>query len=163
MERKRAFVTDVLGAEACFDSRSDWELAVSELVGSRGIDVALLHREDLYVPDTAYPVRVRFTDAPDEKTRDILYACGTLAGVPLHLFVNHWPSRYGGYEATRPLRRQAARVLRAAVDSLFAVDPSAYIIAMGDFNDGPGDETMRQYLDAATEFSDLTLFTQRIT
>jgi NADPH:quinone reductase-like Zn-dependent oxidoreductase len=41
LERKRTFVTDVLGAEACFDSRSDWVPAVSELVGSRGIDVAL--------------------------------------------------------------------------------------------------------------------------
>jgi NADPH:quinone reductase-like Zn-dependent oxidoreductase len=41
LARKRAFVTEELGAEACFDSRSDWEPAVTELVGSRGIDVAL--------------------------------------------------------------------------------------------------------------------------
>ena len=41
LERKRAFVTEELGAEACFDSRSDWEPAVTEHVGSRGIDVAL--------------------------------------------------------------------------------------------------------------------------
>jgi NADPH:quinone reductase-like Zn-dependent oxidoreductase len=40
-ERKRAFVTDELGAEACFDSRGEWEPEVLRLVGSRGIDVAL--------------------------------------------------------------------------------------------------------------------------
>lgn len=40
-ERKRSFVTDELGADACFDSRSDWEPGVRELVGDRGIDVAL--------------------------------------------------------------------------------------------------------------------------
>lgn len=40
-ERKRAFVTRELGAEACFDSRTDWEPAVRGLVGSKGIDVAL--------------------------------------------------------------------------------------------------------------------------
>lgn len=40
-ERKRAFVVDELGAEACFDSRSDWESRVRDLVGERGIDVAL--------------------------------------------------------------------------------------------------------------------------
>jgi NADPH:quinone reductase-like Zn-dependent oxidoreductase len=41
LERKRAFVAEELGAEACFDSRSDWEPEVTELVGPRGVDVAL--------------------------------------------------------------------------------------------------------------------------
>lgn len=40
-DRKRTFVTDELGAEACFDSRGDWEPQVRELVGDRGIDIAL--------------------------------------------------------------------------------------------------------------------------
>lgn len=40
-DRKRAFVTDELGAVACFDSRGDWAPAVRELVGPRGIDLAL--------------------------------------------------------------------------------------------------------------------------
>ena len=38
---KRDFVVKELGAEACFDSRGDWEPEVSRLVGPRGIDVAL--------------------------------------------------------------------------------------------------------------------------
>jgi NADPH:quinone reductase-like Zn-dependent oxidoreductase len=40
-EHKRSFVVNELGAEACFDSRGDWEPDVLELVGDRGIDVAL--------------------------------------------------------------------------------------------------------------------------
>jgi NADPH:quinone reductase-like Zn-dependent oxidoreductase len=40
-ERKRTFVTEELGAEACFDSRGDWEGDVLELAGPRGIDIAL--------------------------------------------------------------------------------------------------------------------------
>ncbi len=40
-ERKRAFVVDELGAEACCDSRGDWESDVLALVGERGINVAL--------------------------------------------------------------------------------------------------------------------------
>ena len=40
-ERKRAFVTDELGAEACYDSRGDWEPDVQQAVGERGIDIAL--------------------------------------------------------------------------------------------------------------------------
>ncbi|UCF69399.1 MAG: zinc-binding dehydrogenase [Acidobacteriota bacterium] len=39
--RKREFVTKELGAEACFDSRSDWEAEVCRLVGKRRIDLAL--------------------------------------------------------------------------------------------------------------------------
>jgi NADPH2:quinone reductase len=40
-DRKRRFVVDELGAEACFDSNGDWEAAVRALVGDRGIDCAL--------------------------------------------------------------------------------------------------------------------------
>ena len=39
--RKRTFVTEELGAEACFDSRGDWESQVRRLVGPSGIDLAL--------------------------------------------------------------------------------------------------------------------------
>jgi NADPH2:quinone reductase len=39
--KKRAFVTDELGALACLDSHGDWEAEVRDLVGERGIDVAL--------------------------------------------------------------------------------------------------------------------------
>jgi NADPH2:quinone reductase len=39
--RKRAFVTGELGAEACFDSRGEWEAEVGSLLGARGLDVAL--------------------------------------------------------------------------------------------------------------------------
>jgi len=40
-ERKRRFVVDELGAEACFDSTADWEERVRAAVGARGVDVAL--------------------------------------------------------------------------------------------------------------------------
>lgn len=40
-ERKREFVKERLGAEACFDSRGDWETGVRGLLGERGVDVAL--------------------------------------------------------------------------------------------------------------------------
>jgi len=38
---KRAFVTGELGAEACFDSRGDWEPDVRRMIGERELDVAL--------------------------------------------------------------------------------------------------------------------------
>ena len=39
--KKRSFVTEELGATACFDSRGAWETDVRTLVGERGIDIAL--------------------------------------------------------------------------------------------------------------------------
>jgi NADPH:quinone reductase-like Zn-dependent oxidoreductase len=38
---KRDFVVRELGAEACFDARGSWESQVRELVGHRGLDIAL--------------------------------------------------------------------------------------------------------------------------
>lgn len=38
---KCGFVTERLGAAACFESRGDWERAVRDLAGPRGVDVAL--------------------------------------------------------------------------------------------------------------------------
>jgi NADPH:quinone reductase-like Zn-dependent oxidoreductase len=39
--RKRKFVVEELGAEACFDSRGEWERDVQDLVGPRGVNIAL--------------------------------------------------------------------------------------------------------------------------
>lgn len=40
-QRKRDFVVSELGAEACFDSRGDWEPDVEALLGRRSLDLAL--------------------------------------------------------------------------------------------------------------------------
>jgi len=40
-DRKRRFVTETLGAAACFDSAGPWEAEVRRMVGDRGIDCAL--------------------------------------------------------------------------------------------------------------------------
>jgi hypothetical protein len=66
----------------------------------------------------------------------------------LHLFVNHWPSRWGGQEKTDHLRQQAATVLRAAVDSILLVSEGANMILMGDFNDEPENESLKNVLKA---------------
>jgi NADPH:quinone reductase-like Zn-dependent oxidoreductase len=39
--RKRTFVIEELGADACFSSRGDWEPEVREFVGDSGVDLAL--------------------------------------------------------------------------------------------------------------------------
>lgn len=108
----------------------------------RGIDVALLYRPDLFSPDTSFPVEVS-ERAGQFFTRDLLYVKGTFScGDTVHFIVAHWPSRYGGYLATEKLRLKAARKTLSLVDSVVSADPAAYILLMGDFNDGPSDSSL---------------------
>ncbi len=114
-----------------------------ESADNRGIDVALLYRKDRFSVMHSYPVRV-LTGEGNRPTRDILYVCGVLDQKDtLHVMVNHWPSRWGGEIMTRPKRLAAANVLKELCDSVIDVSPKAKIIAMGDFNDGPSDQSLK--------------------
>jgi predicted extracellular nuclease len=115
---------------------------------SRGIDVALLYRKDRIQIIENYPISIIFPFEPASKNRDILYTKALIAADTMHLFVNHWTSRFGGHGATVPKRNYYAQVLRAQVDSLLAINSNAYIIIMGDFNDYPTDESMLKILQA---------------
>lgn len=113
----------------------------------RGIDVALIYRDDQFTPLHTEPVPVTFTDEPSDKTRDILYVKGLIGDREMvHIFINHWPSRFGGYMETKPKRNRAAQILKQKTDSLFAINPSVSIVIMGDFNDGPEDESIAERL-----------------
>lgn len=114
----------------------------------RGIDVALIYRKDVFSPGAVASLRV---DLPGEQalpTRDVLLVSGKLYGQPLHVFVNHWPSRRGGEQESAGKRMAAALVVRKAVDSLMKKFPDAAIVIMGDFNDQPGDLSLREGLRA---------------
>ncbi len=69
--------------------------------------------------------------------------------------MNHWPSRYGGQLATVPKRNFAAQTLKTRFDSILAINPAANIVAMGDFNDHPDDESMKDILKAKKTFDNL--------
>jgi hypothetical protein len=114
----------------------------------RGIDVALLYRKDVFRSISCTFLPVKFPDRPDETTRDILYSKGLLQGDTLHLFVNHWPSRSGGQNETDNKRLTVSNILRQLTDSILQANPSARIVIMGDFNDGPMDASIREGLGA---------------
>ncbi len=115
----------------------------------RGIDVALLYREGFFMPLHEEVIPVRFLSDTASTTRDILYVKGLLGGVEMiHIFVNHWPSRYGGYMATVEKRNHAAAVLKSETDSLLGINPEMAVLIMGDFNDDPVDESLSKILHA---------------
>lgn len=66
----------------------------------------------------------------------------------ISVFINHWPSRYGGQLESVERRFLAAQTLRRNVDSLLAIRPQAKIVIMGDLNDSPFDESILLHLRA---------------
>jgi len=115
----------------------------------RGIDVAMLYQPAIYTPVKTRFIRIHFPSEPENPTRDILYSKGLVYGMDtIHIFVNHWVSRYGGQEKTAALRRFTGHLLRLMADSIFNVDPNANIIIMGDLNDNPTDKSLTEALGA---------------
>ncbi len=113
----------------------------------RGVDVALLYRRDRIRILRSRPIPVVFPFDSVAKNRDILYAVAQFYnGDSLHIFVNHWTSRYGGYAPTIPKRNYYASIVRHYADSLLRDNPAANIFITGDFNDYPTDESITEVL-----------------
>ncbi len=122
---------------------------------SRGIDVALIYQPAYFVPEKAEKILVELPENSKEAyfTRDILYVKGWLAGDPVHIYVNHWPSRRGGEERSSPARKAAAAVCKQHILSLQKKDPEARILVMGDLNDDPLSASVLEVLAARTSIS----------
>lgn len=135
--------------------RFGYEIVHHESGDRRGIDVAILYRPDAVQVIHHEPIILDF-GGNSRPTRDILYVKGLANETDtLHLFVNHWPSRYGGQLITAPKRDFAAQILRSKYDSIMKFDPNAAIVAMGDFNDHPDDPSMLEHLRAERDTVDL--------
>lgn len=114
----------------------------------RGIDCALLYQPSVFkVLNTAF-LKVEMPDDPTFFTREIVYVEGKMNGETFHIFVNHWPSRRGGEEASESNRILAARVVKNKVDEIFSDDANANIIIMGDMNDEPSNKSLAEVLGA---------------
>jgi len=123
----------------------------------RGIDVGLIYRTSRFsvVKSTIYPVI--FSGDMDKPTRDILYVKGNLPNkAPLHIFVNHWPSRSGGEAETEAKRLQAAKTVKRVCDSIQFNDKDANILLVGDFNDYPDNKSMTEILKASGDTTNLS-------
>ncbi len=116
----------------------------------RGIDVGLLYQPKYFTVtgSKAYPLLLYENDSTRNFTRDVLYVSGRFDDEPLHVLVNHWPSRSGGEARSQPLRNAAALLCKQICDSLLAIDAEARIVIMGDLNDDPISPSVKQILNA---------------
>ena len=126
----------------------------------RSIDVALLYQKALFRPINSSSHELKIYDDLTRRrvyTRDQLLVSGELDGDLIHIIVNHWPSRSGGEARSRSKRVGAARLNKRIIDSLQSIDPYAKIITMGDLNDDPTNDSVKEVLKAKKEKEDVPL------
>jgi predicted extracellular nuclease len=136
---------------------SDYNIIHKESPDARGIDVALMYRKKYFSPisETFIPVKYP-SHIGSGTTRDILYVKGmTNRNDTLHIFVNHWPSRWGGQMETEEKRIFVAGLVKHTTDSIFKTDKNANIVIVGDLNDYPTDKSLIQGLKTETEFDNI--------
>ena len=135
--------------------KKDYGIVHFDSPDRRGIDVALLYQKKLFTPTNYKAYELVIYDDQDRNkriyTRDQLLVSGMLDGEKIHVIVNHWPSRSGGEARSRPKRIKAAELNKQIMDSLFSEDPYAKIITMGDLNDDPTNESVKDILKAKND------------
>ncbi|MDR0792101.1 MAG: endonuclease/exonuclease/phosphatase [Chitinophagaceae bacterium] len=117
---------------------------------ARGIDVALIYNPKYLWTDSIHKLFVRLPAESKENlyTRDVLRVSGKLLNDPVHLLVNHWPSRYGTAEQTEPARIAAAETNMTEIKKIQSKNENAKIILLGDFNDNPTNTSIVKIIDA---------------
>jgi hypothetical protein len=120
----------------------------------RGVDVALLYMQSRFTPIQVQTFPIRFPFDTLAQTREILLVQGrVIAKDTIHILVNHWPSRRGGYQQSQPRRNYVAGVVRRICDSLLTINLNSNILIMGDLNDEPDKESLVNRLKVVNDTS----------
>lgn len=141
----RGVLEDLIKQPALADR--GYEIVHYDSPDKRGVDVGLLYNPKQFIVTNSKSYRLHTADSTFF-TRDQLMVSGYLQNEKVHVIVNHWPSRSGGEERSRPKRNAAAALTKSIVDSLYKVDPKAKVIVMGDLNDDPFNESCATVLGA---------------
>ena len=118
----------------------DYEIIHYDSPDSRGIDNALFYDKSRFSIISSRAIENKLKNGGT--TRDILYVLGKYNNVRLHIFVNHWPSNYGGREKAIPKRTDTAELIIKEIENILSVENSAEIILIGDFNENPDDKNI---------------------
>ncbi|HRG91139.1 MAG TPA: endonuclease/exonuclease/phosphatase [Chitinophagales bacterium] len=138
-------------------AKRHYQIVHHEGPDERSIDPAFIYNPKYFklLSSQSLFVRLENPNGSLHYTRDVLWVSGLYDGEPLHVFVNHWPSRRGGEEASAPGRAAAASVSKKVIDSLMAIDPNTKVIVMGDLNDDPTSPSVAKVLGAKTKIGDV--------
>ena len=121
--------------------KRDYNIIHFESPDERGIDNALMYDNRKFTVISSRPITNVL--AAGDKTRDILYIEGIFNEETVHLFVNHWPSNYGGRERSIPKRASTAKLINNEISLILKKNRNAEIVLIGDFNENPDDQNIK--------------------
>lgn len=148
-EVENNYVMEKLLSETPLQSHP-YKIIHKESPDRRGIDVALFYNKEEFYPIEYQYIPLKNRNDSVLQTREILYVSGILAETDtIHLFANHWPSRYSGLLESRENRTLAAKTLRSKLEELQQKFANPKMVIVGDFNDQPSDESLLIHLGAA--------------
>ena len=128
---------------------SGYKIIHKDSPDERGLDEALLYKPSKFKLVSDKYIYVDFPFKGYYSKAYILYVKGlTQGGDTLHVFVNHWISRWKGKKETDIYRELTADKLRNIVNKIMDNDPNANILIAGDFNDNPTDKSVKNELGA---------------
>lgn len=134
-----------------------YRIVHEESPDKRGIDVGFIYRPNKFKYVSHEKIRVTFPFDESLKTRDVLHVQGQVLGRDtLSVFVNHWPSRWGGQAKSEPKRVYVASLVRQRIDELYAKNPNFKVVVMGDMNDHANNKSLIEVLKAKGGEEDLT-------
>jgi len=126
----------------------DYDFVHYDSPDERGIDVAFLYQKEHFELSYSdnYPLMLKDNLSRRDYTRDVLLIHGKLFNNPVYIIVNHWPSRNGGSKTSDYKRVQAAKLIHEIIAEIRLEDENPNIIIMGDFNDEPRSNSIKNYL-----------------
>ena len=122
-------------------AKRDYDIIHYDSPDERGIDNVLLYDKSRFKVLNSRPIRNSLNNK--DKTRDILYVLGQFQSDTLHIFVNHWPSNYGGVEQSIPKRAATANLIKNEIKKIQSKNAYAEIVLLGDFNEDPDDANVK--------------------
>ena len=122
-------------------AKRDYDIIHYDSPDERGIDNVLLYDKSRFKVLNSRPIRNTLNGK--DKTRDILYVLGQFQSDTLHIFVNHWPSNYGGVEQSIPKRAATANLIKNEIKKIQSKNSYAEIVLLGDFNEDPDDANVK--------------------
>tara|TARA_B100000427_G_scaffold320449_1_gene319806 strand:+ start:514 stop:1362 length:849 start_codon:yes stop_codon:yes gene_type:complete len=135
----RLVIEDLL--KAPFFSNHNYTIIHQEGPDGRGIDCALLFDNQFELLEHDF-IEVKNPDS--RATRDIVFVKLKFENELFNIFVNHWPSRWGGQQETNKKRVFTAKLLKDYINS--NIQKKEHIIIMGDLNDYPSNESLQKVL-----------------
>lgn len=140
-------LTDLIQSQEL--SKYNYDFVHHDSKDERGIDVALLYDKDEFKVESSeiFSLYIETLEGERDYTRDILWVNGILDGEPIHVIVNHWPSRRDGEEETSYKRMVASKKVLEIISKIKIQFQDPKIIVLGDFNDNPNDSSIKYLID----------------